>query len=548
MDRSSGPNIGETGEGHRRFRVAGMPIEAIALLVLSAAIALIRSHYQLLFGDEFGFGLFGFDRSSSITRLIHMELTTPISLDPIGYNVLLHTIIHFFGASAFAMRLPVICAYLLMQACLFYFVRRIATERAATFALAIPALAGTVTYSVLSRPYGLLLGLAALAMLSWQTAARRDSKRTLALVVLALSLALVVNTQYYGVLFFVPLCVAEFVRSLERRRVDVAVVASIVAGMAGLLIGMPFVKALAPFRAFHVETPSFHFITHSYLWLLVGFVSWSEPVQRLISFSAVIVVVALVAAFVHFHSRVAIRLPRAEGVFLLVLSAYPFLAYLLARFVTHYVEGRYIVPAVIGLAALLAIMAAPLLESRAISTVVLASLFVAIAGTGFLRIRSEKENSQQIMASLIPGPSTQSIMDRHPGQPIYSLNQTKFELIRYYSPSADIRSRATLVCPRPKDFQYGGGADVSRQMANMVADGLPNVVSYESASKPGTEGLFLFPGYAGDWSGRALADSDAQIVPVGQLLGADLASVRFPLAANDKHYHEVVTPKINMHP
>jgi hypothetical protein len=147
-----------------------MPISAIAFLILTAAIELLWSHYQLLWGDEFGFGLLGIDSSSSISRLIHIELTVPISFDPPGYNGLIYAVIHLFGPSALAMRLPSMCGYLLMQICLFYFVRRIATERAATFALAFPTLIGVVSYSVQARPYGLLLGLSALAMVSWQTA------------------------------------------------------------------------------------------------------------------------------------------------------------------------------------------------------------------------------------------------------------------------------------------------------------------------------------------------------------------------------------------
>ena len=187
-----------------------MPISALAFLILTAAIALLWSHYYLLWADEFGPLEAG--SISSIGRLIHVQLTTPVSVEPLGYNVLIHVLIDLFGTSAFVVRLPSIFGYLLMQACLFYFVRRIASERVATFALALPALMGAFSYGVQARPYALLLGLSALAMLCWQTAARRDSRRTLALVGLALSLAMAVNTHYYGVLLFFPLCAAESVR------------------------------------------------------------------------------------------------------------------------------------------------------------------------------------------------------------------------------------------------------------------------------------------------------------------------------------------------
>jgi uncharacterized membrane protein len=151
-----------------------MPLSAIAFLLLSATIMLIRSHYHLLWADEFG--VFYTVSISSLARLIHLQLTRPVVFDPLVYSISAHASIGLFGESAFAIRLPSMCGYLLMQACLFYFVRRIASEDAATFALAFPALMGVSSYAVQARPYGLLLGLSALAMLSWQTATRRDSR------------------------------------------------------------------------------------------------------------------------------------------------------------------------------------------------------------------------------------------------------------------------------------------------------------------------------------------------------------------------------------
>ena len=197
------PNDSEANESHRRFRIAGMPLSAIAFLILSATIMLIRSHYHLLWADEFG--VLYTVSISSVARYIHILLTNPVMFDPLVYSIVAHASICLFGAGAFAIRLPSMCGYLLMQVCLFYFVRKIASERAATFALAFPSLVGVSSYAAQARPYGLLLGLSALAMLSWQTVTRLDRRRTLALVVrLSLSLILAVNTQYYGVLIFIP--------------------------------------------------------------------------------------------------------------------------------------------------------------------------------------------------------------------------------------------------------------------------------------------------------------------------------------------------------
>ena len=178
-----------------------------------------------------------------------------------------------------------------------------------------------MSYSIQARPYGLLLGLSALAMLSWQTATRRDSRRTLALVILSLSVAMAVNTQYYGVLLFIPLCAAESIRVLERRRADVSVLVSIFAGMGGLIVAMPFAKALSQFSAGHQPTEfNYHFITHSYLWLMFGYDAVSIHIQRLIGFGLALLLIFLMAGFAGLRSRVALRLPSCRGRF----CSYPF--------------------------------------------------------------------------------------------------------------------------------------------------------------------------------------------------------------------------------
>jgi hypothetical protein len=161
-----------------------LPLSAIFLLLLTAIILFTRSHYLLMGADELGFGLSWIDANYSLAHFIHIELTTPVSFDPLFYNAIVYFAIHHFGGAALAMRLPSICGWLAMDLCLFYFVRRIAGERSALIALALPALLGVFVYGFQARPYGPLLGISACALICWQTATRRTSSRTLPLAVL----------------------------------------------------------------------------------------------------------------------------------------------------------------------------------------------------------------------------------------------------------------------------------------------------------------------------------------------------------------------------
>ena len=75
---------------------------------------------------------------------MQVQRTEPISLDPLLYPLLAHAGMKAFGAGAFALRLPALMGFLLMQVCLFFFVRRLAGERAGVVAAAFPALTATL--------------------------------------------------------------------------------------------------------------------------------------------------------------------------------------------------------------------------------------------------------------------------------------------------------------------------------------------------------------------------------------------------------------------
>lgn len=116
-------------------------LTAIAFLILTAVVSLLWSHYKLVWWDEFL--VLWTDNTSSIGQIVHIQRTYPISLDPLTYHAMAHAAIRVFGVGAFAIRLPSLLGFLLMQICLFLFVRRVAGERAAVFALALPALTTT---------------------------------------------------------------------------------------------------------------------------------------------------------------------------------------------------------------------------------------------------------------------------------------------------------------------------------------------------------------------------------------------------------------------
>jgi uncharacterized membrane protein len=252
----------------------------VVFVCVTAAVSLGWSHAKLMSQDEMY--EFQTDSVGSLRELAHVQRTWPISLDPLLYHGLSHGAMQVFGAGAFAQRVPALLGFLLMQICLFFFVRNLAGDRAGVVAAAFPALTASLFYSAEGRPYGLMLGLYALTLWCWQVAARRETGRVWALVGLAAAIAGTINAHYFGILLLVPVCAAESWRTLERRKIDWVVWAAIVVGMAGFVTTRPFLKAAGEFRKNYYNGGSvgLHDITRAYRTLFVDYTKMAMSAQH----------------------------------------------------------------------------------------------------------------------------------------------------------------------------------------------------------------------------------------------------------------------------
>lgn len=419
--------------------------------------------------------------------------------------------IRIFGISPIALRLPSLLGFLLMQGCLYYFVRRIASERAAVFALAFPMFTVVFGFTMQVRPYGVLLGLFGLAMLSWQTALRRKSHRAWALVVLALTIALAINTHYYGVLLLVPLCAAELVRACQGRRLDLPVLLSIGAGMAGAVFLLPFLKGASQFRAnFQPGADSHQVITHSYNFILLGHSAFSTNINHLLAIGlALIVALVLYSCFLQLRSK-TLNLPNAEFVFLVTLAALPFFGFLLGRFVTHAMEPRYVLGSVIGIAALLAIALAPLLRNNTIGRIALLLLFATLACNGITGVRAAPRARQDVLASLILSPQVKAAILASPSKLLYTQDTDIFGFATYYEPDANVRSHMALVYSKNEEMRWNHMDTASRIVLHLKSFTPYTILPYESlASQPG-ERIFVIEQWGWDWTRKAFAAEHAE--------------------------------------
>ena len=514
-------------------------LAAWILLLLTAAVALIWSHVKLLSQDEIF--VLQTDSVSSVRELIHIQRNFPISLDPLVFHLLAHAATRVFGPTALALRLPSILGFLLMQVCIFVAARRIAGpiagSRAGLIAMAFPALTATLFYAPEARPYGLLLGFYALAFVAWQSATRTAQRRTGQLIILAAAIALTLNTHYFGVLILVPIVLAELARTLARRRIDIPIATAILIGCAGIVFALPFQHAAGEFRKhyYNAGAISLRAITQAYRSLFVSYTTQPLAVQRLEAVLLSIFAIVLILVFIRRIRSSAIALPPPELVFLLALVALPLFGVLLAIFVTHSIEVRYVLSAIIAVAIFFSIAVEPLLcgpqlHTRISATTLTALLAFGILLTGFIRIRDEQQKSSRTLASLILPPSLKTQLLSMPDGHLFIQDMGHFEVASYYEPDPEVRRRIALLYSRDEELKYD-----LHDTASLTADHMQHftrftIVSFKQLeAMPGEHMLVLY--HSGwDWTDQALAANDIHHTPYRSAFDGDAVIIEVPRA------------------
>lgn len=528
----------------------------VVFVCLTAAVSLAWSHTKLFSQDE----MYEFQTDSvpSVADLIHVQKTYPISLDPLLYHALSHGAMQVFGADAFAQRLPALVGFLLMQVCLFFFVRNMAGDRAGVVAAAFPAMTATLFYSAEGRPYGLLLGLYALALLCWQLGTRccsvgtdqrseRVGGRGWVLIGLATAIAATLNVHYFGVLLLVPVCAAESWRTLERKKIDWPVVAAIVVGMSGMLMARPFMRAAGEFRKnyYNGGTVGLHDISRAYRTLFVDYTTLPMSIQRLwmvvlVVFAGLLVWgcwrVARESVDPAYRDRTAKNeapnaggavIPRAEWVLVLALAALPFCGYLLARFVTHSIEVRYVLGAMVAISTMVAAAVAPWLKRDAVFNAALVVLGLGILVGGVVRIRGEQKKTTERMASLmLPNEVKAALLANADGR-LYVQDMGAFEEDRYYEPDPDVKARMTLVYSEEKELRWNRHDTMALTAMHLREFTDLPVVEYKTVKAMPGDHVFLMQHSGWDWTDQAFQEDGARVRVLGRAMNGDIAAVRF---------------------
>jgi hypothetical protein len=275
-------------------------------------------------------------------------LTGAEQLPPLFF-VITRGFIAIFGRSALSFRLPEILGFWVMSAGLFCFVRRRSSAPFALIAMILPMLTSTFYYAYEARPYGLVLGFSALALLCWQSAAE-GRMRTLSLVGMSLSLAAALSCHYYAILCFAPFALGEGVRTVVRRRLDFWIWIALLGGFLPLALFLPLIKAARGYSSTFWAKP--HWTTP------LAFYQGLLGPLALLMLLAITIILALYSGS-RFSEGTArtdkpFTLPIHEAAAAFGFVLVPIIGVVLAKSVTGAFTDRYVISAAMGLSILLA--------------------------------------------------------------------------------------------------------------------------------------------------------------------------------------------------
>ncbi len=180
--------------------------------------------------------IFTFELSKLSFREIVTALHSGLDDTPPLYNWINRICVLLLGESRFAIRLPSLIGCWVMALCLFLFVRKRLPALYAFIAMLCPFWLSVRVYAFEARPYGMLLGLTAAALLLWQHAVEGQRVRKPALAGLAICMAAGSSVHFYFILLLVPLALGEAVRSFGTGRAQLTVWLAFVS----CLVTLPF--------------------------------------------------------------------------------------------------------------------------------------------------------------------------------------------------------------------------------------------------------------------------------------------------------------------
>jgi hypothetical protein len=389
-------------------------------------------------------------------RDIWQALATGAEQIPPTFHLLTRAVLTTVGSGPISIRLPEALGFLVMMICLYRFIARGTSPFYGLIGMLFPLVTHAYWYAYEARPYGLLLGLSGLALVSWQSASDGRHRR-LWLVILSASLAAAVASHYYGVLVIAALAGGEIVRTRSRGRLDLPMwIALVLACVVPLLLFSSLILQSRGYADSFWSPLSAPKLPLFYLGIL-------SPARMAVA--AAVLVALIYGMFVPGTADPKPRsaVPPHELAAAFAFALIPVLAFVIGALVTQTFVDRYALPAVVGLASLAAYGVHALPRARA---AVGSALLVAMVGSfvlaqyGELRATVDETNFLRAASNLLQGQTD-------PALPIVASEPHVVMSLAHYAPAA-VTDRLVYLGDVEASREHLGYNSVERGMLDLV--------------------------------------------------------------------------------
>ena len=442
-------------------------------------------------------------------------LETGVEQLPPFFYAVERTSLFLFGDNQLALRLPSLLGFLLGCSCLFVVVARRTSASYGLVAALVPLAGGAAPYAWEARPYALVLGFAAAAVLCHQL--RADGVMpTLAVIGLAVALAGATAVHYYGALVVLPIALAEAARWHMRRKLDRAVVAAMLAPLVPLAISFPLIDGARKYSGqFWTEfdlgsAPEFVLVL-----LRADVFSESRiPTWLGFGFAAVVLGGALIVLLKRPRSA-QLEVAAAVGFALLPLAGV-----LVGELATGAYTERYVLAAVIGPAVLVPLALHRVARGRTVAALGAAAVLTLWFGVLFQYWHRDigveidrRERLVEFLEEQVPAGERVAVVHPH----------DYLELVRY-APDA-LRARLVRLSDPERALRYTGSRSTEDGLVVLSGFTPVRIVDYERQRSPFLL-LRTVRGSAPDWIVPALTDDRARLTVVARDDGDGFTVVR----------------------
>ncbi|SPP63659.1 glycosyltransferase family 39 protein [Nitrospira lenta] len=393
------------------------------------------------------------------------QATTPASIwdalytgadqNPYPFYLLTRLSLAVFGVSEWALRFPEMVGVWMAAVCLFFLVKSRSSALYGFTAMMGLLVTNAQFYSYEARPYGLVLGFAAMAWACWAAAAEGKG-RPWSLIGLWGSLGAAVGSHYYAVFVFVPLGIAECVRLYRNRRLDWPLWAAIVGGLLPLAFLWPLIQQARGYSRGFWATPSWKGIPDTYSMLLM-------PAPLLFM---LLLITAGVVAYLQQGGRARTPapalpvIPDHEWAAALAFAALPVIGVAVTLCTTGAFTPRYVLPTVLGISALVALTLFRLCNGRALLGVV--GIAIAVVGFVMLTVRAFPYTAASAVgpvAEFLTVTTTEEL-------PIVVSDPHNFMMLAHYAPG-DLSSRLVYLADPEASLRHMGHDTMDRGMVDL---------------------------------------------------------------------------------